>query len=93
MTTTEVETMSDITDAIEALWKTPTGEYEAEIEASSRRLYGDCRCCLEHGSLEPGIASERAVWVDAGGRVGEDIYRVCPECLRAANGGPGYHRA
>jgi hypothetical protein len=58
-----------------------------------RAIYGDCQSCVALGASEPGIASERASWRDADGRVSEDVYHVCPACLRVGMGGPGYVKA
>lgn len=78
--------------ALERLWNNPTETTADDL----RRMYGDCWSChdagCERSGVRPGIATERAVWVDEDGRVSEDIYRVCSDCLRAANGGPGYYR-
>jgi hypothetical protein len=63
-------------------------------ESTQRKIFGDCRSCVELGNTSPGLASERAVWVDAEGNVSEDVYHVCPECLVAGHGSyPGYRRA
>ena len=73
-------------DPLRELWENA----EPITDEDFRKLDGDCYCCVEHGSLTPGVGRIRAIWVDADGKSGDDVVRVCRECVKASHGGPGY---
>lgn len=73
-------------DLLRELWE----HAEPITDEDLRRLDGDCHCCMEHGSLTPGVGTIRTIWVGADGKSSGDVVRVCRDCVKASRGGPGY---